>query len=848
MSFNNQVFGCVPNNDFIFSTTNVSSDNASFDNLSVSDTATITNLITTTFNPAAITTTTLTTNILNASTGNISDINTSTITADTAFITDLEITTLDIESISVDTAEIELLQLPDIDPAFTGEESEIQRNGGILTIAGGNMVGAVEKVGQINITPYNLSNTATPSINVAIDGTTTINGQTQIPNLTSSFQFIDQNTTYRSGGATIAVISANTTTLSIAAGATENILLSSGATEYINVNPVADETTIRNLDAEGNASFDGNINIVGDITVNAVNSVDVNTSRLDAINASITSTLETSQLTATGLAQFESTLAIKNPSSQSQNFFWNSTAFQLGNLASVDFNIGNNGAAPDKGIIVRGGTNSSVEIPILTVNNLSCDLTPNIAAGVGITVTSVGGIATITNTGIVTDPLNISTLNTSQVNASDVHTEALNVSGSAAFLADGLTVFGQTTTQNISTANISSTAFITASGEVSAGGGLKATDGSGVFSTGVIHLNNQANGLGDSLEIYYTGTQFGMGTTSGKDFTINAGINTGGLVIDGTLNNVNMSNCSITNLSLDNLTYDLTPNLTAGTGITITSVGGKPTITATGGGGTVPDPLNLSQLNASNISVDGDIELIGTSNISANATTATVFKVVAENISVSNDITCSNLTRTATLESVGNTSVGFDLSVANDATITRDLQVQRYLDAGKPTFIMLRRTANTAMSGTAFNAIFNSNTSGQVNGEFTTASGVSVIVATGGWYRVSWGLGFKRTSNTGGDRAAVRAYVRTRPQGGSYSFNSAKNVIGSSCYMRRTNQCREGHVSGYNLVYISAGGAVSLRIEAMVEGNASWNSSLTGIDLRGSSNLMVEFVSSAAET
>jgi hypothetical protein len=43
-----------------------------------------------------------------------------------------------------------------------------------------------------------------------------------------------------------------------------------------------------------------------------------------------------------------------------------------------------------------------------------------------------------------------------------------------------------------------------------------------------------------------------MGTVSGKDFTINAGINTGGLVVSGTLNNINMSNCSITNLSADN--------------------------------------------------------------------------------------------------------------------------------------------------------------------------------------------------------------------------------------------------------------------------------------------------------
>tara|TARA_R110000803_G_scaffold596_1_gene2035 strand:- start:205 stop:1053 length:849 start_codon:yes stop_codon:yes gene_type:complete len=255
------------------------------------------------------------------------------------------------------------------------------------------------------------------------------------------------------------------------------------------------------------------------------------------------------------------------------------------------------------------------------------------------------------------------------------------------------------------------------------------------------------------------------------------------------------------NTSTATLTCDLTPNLTAGTGITITSVGGKPTITATGGGsGTVPDPLNLSQLNASNISVDA------------------------------------------------NTSVGFDLSVGNDATITRDLQVQRYLDAGKPTFIMLRRTANTTLTGGQQFAIFNSNTTAQINGEFSTATGSAVIVATGGWYRVSWGLGFLRTSNTGGDRIAIRGYTMKATAGGSLSFDSSKNVIGSSCYIRRNNMCREGHITGYNFLYIPAGGAVSIRIECMVEGASSWSSSFTGMQLRGSSNLMVEFVSSAAET
>jgi hypothetical protein len=305
------------------------------------------------------------------------------------------------------------------------------------------------------------------------------------------------------------------------------------------------------------------------------------------------------------------------------------------------------------------------------------------------------------------------------------------------------------------------------------------------------------------------------------------------------------------NTSTATLTCDLTPNLVAGSNISITSVGGKAQISSSGGGGggSVPDPLNLSQLNASNISVDGDIELIGTSNISANATTATVFKVVAENISVSNDITCSNLTRTETLESVGNTSVGFDLSVGNDATITRDLQVQRYLDAGKPSFILCIRTGSLALSGTSFLATYNLSSTAQQNGQFSFTNGGSGIgVTTGGWYRVSWAFGFLRTANTGGERAQVRAYSQTRTASGGYAFNSSKNTISSSCYLRRNNQCREGHITGYNFVYIEAGGALNILIQAMVEGSTSWNSDLSGISLRGASNLMVEFVSSAAET
>ena len=156
---------------------------------------------------------------------------------------------------------------------------------------------------------------------------------------------------------------------------------------------------------------------------------------------------------------------------------------------------------------------------------------------------------------------------------------------------------------------------------------------------------------------------------------------------------------------------------------------------------------------------------------------------------------------------------------------------------------MLNRTENITLTGGPQSATFNNNTTGQISGEFGT-DGTNVVVTTGGWYRVSWGLGFVRISNTGGERIAVRGYTMKSGD----SFGSSKSVIGSSCYIRSATHCREGHITGYNLLYLPANGSVRIRIECMVEGSAGWASSFTGMELRASSNFMVEFVSSATET
>ena len=849
MSFTNNVYGGVPQNEMVFTTSNISSDNASFINLSVSGYATITNLTTVNWSQPNLNASTIVTDtlvvtntsavnldvsgVMNVSDLNISDLN----------VSDISVSTLSVGDIVIDEAEISLLRLDDVSNA---NYSEIQRDNDTLTIAGGYVNGTGTQFnGDIAFTPYNLSNFTPPSMVVQAS-----DGKVYIPNMSA---------------------------------------------------------------------------------------LDINTSNITATNI-----VNTNQITATGLGLFKSTLAVMNPISQSQNLFWNSTAFQLGNLALVDFNIGNDASNPNKGIIVRGGTNSSVEIPILTSDNFS---------------SALSNISTLNVSNIIVDTdIAVPDINTSQLNASNISvdvnlrvfgttqtdtleatlmtagcdmTNTLKTSTNMYYpnnllvdfsvpqdattieLSSNLSLNGiellpdlvtaavptfsmlsgtaQITNVNISTLNVSDltvdTSFsipdlnvsnlsvdqnVSIGGDIVEVGNITSAGNLEFFNISAINEIEADNIIANTATFsgninLPTGTMFGNAVGSLGNFTsIGVGSLLSTIRIEGPLANISIMNASdITAedlhvsggiLTADNatiygntttatLTCDLTPNLTAGTGITITSVGGKPTITATGGGGGVTDPLNLSQLNASNISVDGDIELIGTSNISANATTATVFKVVAENISVSNDITCSNLTRTATLESVGNTSVGFDLSVANDATITRDLQVQRYLDAGKPTFIMLRRTNNTALNSGSIYAIFNSNTTAQINGEFATAAGTTVGVTTGGWYRVSWALGYLRTANTGGDRAAIRAYVEMNGV-----FDSSKHTISSSCYIRRNNMCREGHISGYNFLYIPAGGSVRLRQQCMVEASTTWNSDLSGLQLRGSSNFMVEFVSSAAET
>jgi hypothetical protein len=1003
MSFTNNVYGGVPQNEMVFTTSNVSSDNASFINLSVSDSATITNLTTINWSQPNLNASTIVTDTLVATNTsavnlevsgvmNVSDLNISDLN-----VSDMSVSTISVGDIVIDEAEVTTLRFDDVSNA---NYSEIQRDNDTLTIAGGyaNAQGTTF-TGDIAFTPYNLSNFTPPSMVVQAS-----DGKVYIPNMSA---------------------------------------------------------------------------------------LDINTSTITATNI-----VNTDQLTATGLSIFKSTLAVMNPISQTQNFFWAGTAFQLGNLASVDFNIGNDGANPNKGIIVRGGTNSSVEIPILTSDNfssalsnistlnvstvnvdtdiavpdintsqlnasnisvdvnlrvfgttqtdtleaslmtagcdmtntletstnmyypnnllidysapqvattielssnlslngvellpdlitladptfsmlsgtaqitnanistLTCDLTQNLTAGFGISITSVGGKPVIANTGgSVTDPLNLSKLNASNISCdgdittdtitcdltpnltagagvaitsvgnkpviSGVNSVSANVpvsdfietlqivpSGTKPFTTQGINQGSQLITAydyQGGTAYSSSNLFTVNAGDKIVfnwkQSGWKQTNPAELsFICYLIKGTNPIPQSGDYVQVgriyQYVYPQsdheevsgsFVYYATSGFSFYRSQIEGTGGVVTQGndygaatatvyraTVPNsisvptlINATNISVDNLSVltsmtsplanislmnasdmtthdlhvsggiftsDNatvfgntstatLTCDLTPNLTAGTGITITSVGGKPTITATGGGGSVPDPLNLSQLNASNISVDGDIELIGTSNISANATTATVFKAVAENISVSNDITCSNLTRSYTLESVANTSVGFDLSVANNATITGNM---RYT----PDAARSRRatgSGNQAAPGAVSTAIVEFPTNDLTTSTITKLGLSQFRCNTAGNYRIICSVNLINTASVNVNRRSVRYRILIN---GAFA-EADYGMFSSSVYFRGQGQMTEGNCVGSTVMPLLALDTISIQYETVGGGN------LENIIVRANTYIYIEYM------
>ena len=188
-----------------------------------------------------------------------------------------------------------------------------------------------------------------------------------------------------------------------------------------------------------------------------------------------------------------------------------------------------------------------------------------------------------------------------------------------------------------------------------------------------------------------------------------------------------------------------------------------------------------------------------------------------------------------------------NILVDNDLTVANNADIDGYLSY-KPRFIAIYRSGNLGLTGIRQGAVFDQTQNNNNGGEFGTANGSDIQVATGGWYRVSWGLGFQKTSNPNGERTGIRVYTRTRTNTGSFGYNSAKGVIGGSVFLRSSSNVRQQYTGGMGLIYIPASGWVQLTIDCMIEGNTSWTSSFNGTGILGSSRFCVEYVSNSPET
>jgi hypothetical protein len=676
---------------------------------------------------------------MNVSDLNISDLN----------VSDISVSTLNVGDIVIDEAEVTTLRFDDVTNA---NYSEIQRDNDTLTIAGGYLnAQGTQFNGDIAFTPYNLSNATPPSMVVQAS-----DGKVYIPNMSA----LDINTS------TLEAI--NITASSTIAAPTMN-------TSTLNVSTINVDTDIDVPDINTSQINASNISVDVDLTVAGTTQTDVLEADIISAGCDMTNTLETSSnmyypnnllidysapqvattielssnLSLNGIdllpdlvTAADPTLSMLSGTAQITNANISTLTCDLTpNLtAGTGITITSVGGKPtiaSTGYVTDplnvsqlNASNASIDADLSVVGTatitdaaittLTCDLTPNLTAGTGITITSVGGLPTISSTTVITDPLNVSTLNASQINASygyvrwdmnvsnTLYTTANVDAGNSIFananmvaggnvtstgynfkrtVADGgltmANIFanansldmamsydwniyksnntgvrmmqfdfsaGNVNMSNASINNLSVISTITTPdatitdlvipGTVSIPGILNhdfsknVTAGAGINIT---HVGNQmtiaatASGVTDPLNLstlnasQANASNISVGTI--QPGLINASVtNTEFLNVSGSAafladgltvyGQTALQNTSITNLSTTTLTCDLTPNLTAGTGITITSVGGKPTITATGG--SVTDPLNLSKLNASNISVDAGITtatLAATGNI-----------------------------------------------------------------------------------------------------------------------------------------------------------------------------------------------------------------------------------------
>ena len=242
---------------------------------------------------------------------------------------------------------------------------------------------------------------------------------------------------------------------------------------------------------------------------------------------------------------------------------------------------------------------SDIDANTIDADTITGDISPNLAAGTGISLSTAAGITTISNTGSITDPLNLTKLNVSNISCDNTIESAI------------------------------SKAIIFELKDGSGGGG----------ASGIISETSNVMTL-------FTGAAGGViefGTTYGGNFSVqiaNDALNAS----TANISQANASNMSLINLSADLITGNIGANLAAGTGISLSTAGGITTISNTGG--SVTDPLNISVINLSTLNgLTTNISHVNASTITADTITGDI----SPNLTAGTGITLSTASGVTTI-------------------------------------------------------------------------------------------------------------------------------------------------------------------------------------------------------
>ena len=453
MSFTTSIYGCAPANTFTYTTTTVDATNGNFENLTAT-TANITNLTTTLFTPVNVNAQNISTN--NIVTNDITVNSTATINTEyvsisnivnavinDANITEGSINTLDVDTIILNEQSATLTDKSTItrdanEILFVGRQDSFTSTGTDFLFYTGLKAGAPKLrinrnnniVDVIDLDVAGILNAPTINAdNIAITGDTITNAlittdldlkvlkleddtsaeeskilrQQDILKIIGSETFNTPIHIYNVASEVIPIlrilnsnhvlINGLMESLTIKGDLSQNLLAGTG----ISLSTTAGVTTITNT-----------AQVQDPLTINTLNSTTINNS--GNINNLGTVTTETAEVVL--LFINDDSIPNKYAYISRPNNIWKFIANTSG-VTPIKFypNLG----SPEVLTITNTGILSS---GIVEGNSIKGDLSQNLLAGTGISLSTTAGVTTITNTAQVQDPLTINTLNSTTINNS----------------------------------------------------------------------------------------------------------------------------------------------------------------------------------------------------------------------------------------------------------------------------------------------------------------------------------------------------------------------------------------------------------------------------------------------